>query len=35
MPYRIARVMKKQDLSEESAKALIEGIDQARENWPT
>ena len=33
MPYRIARVMKKQNLPEESAKALIDGIDQARENY--
>ena len=33
MPHRIARVMKKQNLSEESAKAVIDGIDQARENY--
>lgn len=30
---RIRRVMEKQGLSEESAKALIMGIDQARENY--
>ena len=30
---RIARVMKKQELAEESAKVLIESIDQARENY--
>lgn len=33
MPYRVERVMKKQNLPEESAKALIDGIDQARENY--
>jgi cytidylate kinase len=33
MPYRIERVMKKQSLAEESARALIEGIDKARENY--
>ena len=33
MPYRISRIMKKQGLSEESAEALIKGIDQARENY--
>jgi cytidylate kinase len=33
MPYRIERVMKKQSLAEESARALIEGIDEARENY--
>ena len=33
MPNRIRRVMKKQILSEESARALIEGIDEARENY--
>ena len=32
-PHRIARIMKKQGLSEESAIALIDGIDQARENY--
>ena len=30
---RVERVMKKQGLSEESATALIEGIDKARENY--
>jgi len=33
MDYRIQRVMKKQDLSEESAVAVIKGIDEARENY--
>ena len=33
MPYRIERVMKKQSLTEESARAVIEGIDEARENY--
>lgn len=33
MPHRVQRVMAKQGLSEESAVALIEGIDQARENY--
>lgn len=33
LPKRIERVMRKQDLSEESARALIEGIDQSRENY--
>ncbi len=33
MPYRINRVMKKQNLSEESAKALIDSIDHSRENY--
>ena len=32
-PQRIKRIMQKQGLSEESAAALIEGIDQARENY--
>lgn len=32
-PHRIERIMKKQGLSEESAAALIKGIDQARENY--
>lgn len=32
-PSRIARVMKKQNLTEASAVALIDGIDQARENY--
>ena len=33
IPFRIERVMKKQNLSEKSAKTLIESIDQARENY--
>ena len=33
MPHRIERVMRKQNLSEESAQAVIEGIDEARENY--
>ena len=33
MPFRVKRVMKKQSLAEESARALIEGIDKARENY--
>jgi len=33
MPHRIRRVMAKQHLSEESAVALIESIDQSRENY--
>ena len=33
MPHRIERVMRKQNLSEESAQAVIEGIDKARENY--
>ena len=33
LPHRVQRVMNKQGLSEESARALIEGIDQARENY--
>ena len=33
MPHRIARVCKKQGLSEESARILIEDIDQGRENY--
>lgn len=32
-PHRMERIMKKQGLSEESASALIEGIDRARENY--
>lgn len=32
-PHRIDRIMKKQGLSEDSAKALIEGIDQQRDNY--
>ncbi|MBQ7708783.1 MAG: cytidylate kinase-like family protein [Bacteroidales bacterium] len=33
MEYRIQRVMKKQNLNEESALAVINGIDAARENY--
>lgn len=33
MPHRIERVMRKQNLSEEGAQAVIEGIDEARENY--
>ena len=33
LPNRIARVMKKQALSEESARAVIQGVDEARENY--
>lgn len=33
MEYRIQRVMKKQNLNEESALAVIKGIDEARENY--
>ena len=33
LPYRIQRVMKKQDLSEENAVKLIKKIDKARENY--
>ena len=33
VPNRIQRVMKKQDLKEESAAAVIESIDKARENY--
>ena len=33
MEYRIQRVMKKQNLTEESALAMINGIDEARENY--
>ena len=33
MPYRLERVMKKQNLGEESALALIKSIDEARENY--
>ena len=31
--YRVARVVRKQGLSEESAKVLVKDIDQARENY--
>ena len=33
MPNRIERVMRKQNLSKESAQSVIEGIDKARENY--
>ena len=33
LPNRIERVMKKQALSEESARAVIQGVDEARENY--
>ena len=33
LPKRIERVMKKQALSEESARAVIQGVDEARENY--
>ncbi len=33
LPHRIRRVMAKQNLSEESARALIDSIDQSRENY--
>ena len=33
LPYRLERVMKKQNLGEESALALIKSIDEARENY--
>ena len=33
LPNRIERVMKKQELSEESARAVIKGVDEARENY--
>ena len=33
LPKRIERVMKKQELSEESARAVIQGVDEARENY--
>lgn len=33
MPHRVERVMKKQGLSEESAQAIINGVDEARENY--
>ena len=33
MEYRIQRIMKKQNLNEESALAVINGIDEARENY--
>lgn len=33
LPYRVDRIMKKQNLSEESALAVIKGIDEGRENY--
>ena len=33
LPHRVERVMRKQDLSEESARAIIKGVDEARENY--
>ena len=33
MPYRLERIMKKQNLSEESAMAVLNKLDQARENY--
>ena len=33
LPYRIERVMRKQNLSRESAQSVIEEIDKARENY--
>ena len=33
MPYRVERVMNKQGVSKESAVDIIQGIDQARENY--
>ena len=33
LPHRLERVMKKQNLSEDSALALIKGIDEARDNY--
>ena len=33
MPHRIERIMKKQGLSEDSATAVIQGIDQGRDNY--
>ena len=33
MPHRIDRIMRKQGLSEDSAKAVIQGIDQGRDNY--
>ena len=33
LPYRVERIMKKQNLSEESALAVIKRIDEARENY--
>ncbi len=33
LPFRLDRVMKKQNLPEESALAVIKGVDEARENY--
>ncbi len=33
LPYRVDRIMKKQNLSEESALAVIKSIDEGRENY--
>lgn len=33
LPYRLERIMKKQNLSEEDAMSVIKGIDKARENY--
>ncbi|MBR6245754.1 MAG: cytidylate kinase-like family protein [Bacteroidales bacterium] len=33
MPHRIERIMRKQGLSEDSAKAVIQSIDQGRDNY--
>ena len=33
LPHRLERIMKKQNLSEESALAVIKGVDEARENY--
>ena len=33
LPHRMERVMRKQNLSEESAMAVIKGVDKARENY--
>jgi len=33
LPFRMDRIMRKQDLSEEDARAIIQGVDQARENY--
>lgn len=33
LPYRLDRIMKKQDLSEANALAIIKGVDEARENY--
>ena len=33
LPFRVDRIMKKQNLSEERALAVIKGLDEARENY--